>query len=205
MRSTRYLAAAALATLALPAFPAGAANPEVKVGSFYFRSDYVRVDPGEAVTWRFQEGADHTVTSRGDVPERFDSGVKEAGQTYEFTFTRPGRYVYTCRLHPFLGQRGVIQVGPDTTLPVLTAAKARRRGRRVNVAFRLSEDAKVKAVFKRGRKRVKTVRTKLLLDGKRSVRLKLAPGRYTVRLTGADRDRNVSKPVKATFRVPKPR
>lgn len=205
MRASRYLVAAALATLALPAFPAGAADPDVKVGSFYFRSDYVRVDPGQAVTWRFQEGADHTVSSRGGAPERFESGVKEAGQTYGFTFTKPGRYVYTCRLHPYLGQRGVIQVGPDTTRPVLAGAKARRRGRRVSVSFRLSEDAKVKVVFRRGRKRVKTVRTKLLREGKRSVRLRLAPGRYTARLTGADRERNSSKPVKAAFTVPKRR
>ena len=74
------------------------------------------------------------------------------------------------------------------------------------MSFRLSEDAKVTAAFKRGGKPVKTVRTAFLFDGKRSLVLKankpFASGRYSARLTAVDREANVSKPVKITFSVP---
>ena len=203
----RHLACAALcATLLLPAFPAGAADSEVKVGNFFYRSAYVRVDPGDTVTWRIRDGSNHTMTTRPGVPESFDSGEKEPGSTYEFTFTQPGRYLYTCKIHPRLGQRGIVQVGPDTVRPAVEAPKVKRKPRSVRVSFRLSEDAKVTAAFKRGGKPVKTVRTAFLFDGKRSLVLKankpFASGRYSARLTAVDREANVSKPVKITFSVP---
>lgn len=198
-----------LAALALPAFPAGAADSEVKVGNFFYRAAYVRVDPGETVTWRILDGSAHTVTTRRGAPVRFDSGGREPGETYEFTFTEPGRYAYTCTFHPNLGQNGVVQVGPDTTDPVLRALRAKRSGRRVRVSFGLSEGARVKAVLKRGRKTLKTVRTRLLEQGRRSVRFvrpkRLAPGRYAARLVATDRDGNSSRRAKVTFVVPKPR
>ena len=206
----RHLACAALgATLLLPAFPAGAADSEVKVANFFYRSAYVRVDPGDTVTWRIRDGSNHTMTTRPGAPESFDSGEKEPGSTYEFTFTQPGRYLYTCKIHPRLGQRGVVQVGPDTIRPVVDAQKAKRGARSVRIYFRLSEDAKVKAAFRRGSRAVKTVNTALLIDGKRSLVFKrakpLAPGSYTVRLTATDYEGNASRPAKVTFSVPKPR
>lgn len=203
----RLLTAAALAALVLPAFGARAADSEVKVGNFFYRAAYVKVSPGETVTWRIQDGSNHTVTTRPGAPEPFDSGEKEPGQTYEFTFTRPGRYLYTCKIHPNLGQRGVVQVGPDATKPTLAAPKATRGAKSVRVSFRLSEDARVTAAFKRGAKTVKTVKTKLLFGGKGSLVFKpakLEPGRYSARLTAADREGNTSRPVKVAFSVPKP-
>lgn len=201
--------AVALAALALPAFPAGAADTEVRVGDFFYRPAYVRVEPGDTVTWRILDGAPHTITTRRGTPVRFDSDGRAPGETYEFTFTEPGRYPYFCTFHPNLGQNGVVQVGPDTTDPVLRALRAKRSGRRVRVAFGLSEGARVKAVLKRGRKVVKTVRTRLLEQGRRSVRFvrpkRLAPGRYAARLVATDRDGNASRRAKVTFVVSKPR
>lgn len=204
--SLRHLTAAVLGAFLLSAFPAGAADSEVKVGNFFYRSAYVRVDPGDTVTWRIRDGSNHTMTTRPGAPASFDSGEKEPGSTYAFTFTQPGRYLYTCKIHPRLGQRGIVQVGPDTVRPALKTPKVTRARRSVRVSFRLSEDAKVTAAFRRGGKAVKTVRTAFLFDGKRSVVLKagkpFAAGRYSARLTAVDREDNVSKPVKVTFAVP---
>jgi len=208
MRLRRLIGAALGATLLLPAFPAGAADSEVRVGNFFYRSAYVRIDPGETVTWRIEDGSNHTMTTRSGAPESFDSGEIEPGQTYEFTFTQPGRYLYTCKIHPNLGQRGVVQVGPDTTKPVLGGAKPKRGAKSVRISFRLSEDAKVAAAFTRAGQGVKTVRTRLLAQGKRSLVFKprkLTPGRYTAKLTATDRGGNASKPTKVTFSVPTPR
>lgn len=201
----RHLTAAALATLLLSALPAGAADSEVQVGNFFYRASYVRVDPGDTVTWRLRDGSRHTITTRPGSPAPFDSGEREPGQTYGFTFTTPGRYVYSCTIHPNLGQRGVVQVGPDTTRPVVEPLKAKRRAKSVRISFRLSEDATVNAAFRRDGS-VKRVKTALLVEGRRSLVFKparLVPGRYAARLTATDRGGNASTPAKVTFSVPK--
>lgn len=205
----RHLIWATLAaTLALPAFPAGAADSEVAVGNFFYRAAYVRVDPGDTVTWRLEDGSNHTVTTRADAPVGFDSGELAPGQTFAVTFTEPGRYRYRCRIHRNLGQNGVVQVGPDTARPVVERLRVERGRRSVRLSFRLSEDARVKVTLRRGGKIVKTVRSKLLIQGSRSVLYRparLAPGRYVAKLTATDREENASKVRRATFSVPEKR
>ena len=183
--------------------PALAADATVDAGDFFYRADYVRIDPGDSVTWRFLQGQPHTATSRSSAPARFDSDVKDPGQTFTQAFTVPGRYEYFCTLHPSL-MDGVVQVGPDTVRPRLTRVSARRRGRAVRISFRLSEEARARVVVRRGGRRVKTIRTSLRDKGAQSVRYSpRRPGRYTATVTAVDREGNSSSARRASFRVPR--
>jgi len=195
----------AVAALAAPAGAGAAKSVNVGVRDFEYLPGFVRVDPGDTVTWNVRPGQSHTMTTRrGGAPVAFDSGEKDPGQSFSFLFSTPGRYDYFCTIHPTL-QSGIVQVGPDTVDPVVRGAKARRGSRSVRVSFRLSEVARVKAVVKRSGKAVKTIATKLLGKGSGSVVYKprkLAPGSYRVVLTATDREGNASKAVRALFKVP---
>lgn len=202
--SPRLVIIVPIALLLLLTTPAGAADTTVTSGDFFQRPYRAKVDPGDTVTWRIT-GSGHTVTSRRDAPAAFDSGTKGDGETFAFTFSVAGRYAYVCEIHPGL-MNGVVQVGPDTVDPVLSRVKARRGKRSVRVSFRLSEEARVKATLRRGGKRVKTVRTKVLRQGSRSVLFKpkaLAPGAYRATLEATDLEGNAAKRVSKRFTVPK--
>jgi len=205
MRARQLIAPlVALVALAAPTSAGAAKNVDVGVRDLEYLPDYVRVDPGDTVTWEVRPGQSHTITARRGQPAPFDSGVKDPGQSFSFLFSTPGRYNYFCTIHPTL-QSGVVQVGPDTMRPVIRAPRVTRGTKSVRVSFRLSEDARVKAVFERSGKVVKTIKTKLLKRGSRSVVYKpaaLAPGAYRVALTGADREGNTSKPARLSFTVP---
>ncbi len=195
-----------IALLLLPAAPAGAADTTVTSGDFFQRPYRVKVDPGDTVTWRIT-GSGHTVTSRRGAPAAFDSGTKGDGETFPFTFSVAGRYAYVCEIHPGL-MDGVVQVGPDTVDPVISRVRARRGKKSVRVSFRLSEEARARATFRRAGKRVRTIRTKVLRQGGRSVVFRpktLAPGRYRATLEATDLEGNAAKRVSTRFRVPEPK
>jgi len=141
MTARRAIRATVAALLLGLAVPASAADREIRAGDFFYAPGYVRVDPGDTVTWRIEDGAPHDITARRRAPAAFESGTKAPGETFAFTFTEPGRYVYVCTLHPNLGQRGVVQVGPDTVAPAISRPRTRRGRTAVRVSFRLSEDA----------------------------------------------------------------
>ncbi|MFB6149299.1 MAG: plastocyanin/azurin family copper-binding protein [Halobacteriales archaeon] len=107
-------------------------------GQFVFTPAVVWVEPGTTVTWEI-EGAAHSVTAYhpdNDKPLRlpegassFDSGVLDAGKTYEHTFETEGVYNYYCTPHESLGMVGVVivagpQGGPGTTPITKLSGKA---------------------------------------------------------------------------------
>ncbi len=53
---------------------------------------------GEQVTWDNDDAVDHTVSGG----EELESVRMEPGARFSHAFTRPGAYVYRCRLHPFM-------------------------------------------------------------------------------------------------------
>ncbi|MDH3191697.1 MAG: plastocyanin/azurin family copper-binding protein [Nitrosopumilus sp.] len=65
----------------------------------------VKIAVGGTVTWSNDDTAAHTVTG-GKMPEGpsgvFDSSLFMAGNTYEFTFDKPGEYPYFCMVHPWM-------------------------------------------------------------------------------------------------------
>jgi len=206
MRASSLLILAGLMTLAVPG-GVSAADREVEAFSYGFRAGYVKVDAGDTVTWRMGAGGEsHTVTTLGRVPQRFDSGVKDTGETFAFTFSKPGRYEYFCELHTGL-MFGSVQVGPDDIRPELTRLRAKLRRARVGVSAISSEDAKLTATLTRAarpRRVLSRRRTPRFRDGAASLVLpRPAPGRYRVSVTATDREGNVGRRVNTILRVPK--
>ena len=55
---------------------------------------------GTTVTWTNDDlGMPHTVTA---VDGSFDSGVMQTGQSWSYTFDKPGDFEYLCTLHPWM-------------------------------------------------------------------------------------------------------
>lgn len=209
MELRRLVFALGLSTaLLVPASSAGAASQTVTMNDNFFTPANIQVDPGDTVTWVNGGIAEHTATSRPGTPAAFDSGLTAPGRSFPVTFQVPGRYAFYCQPHEILGMKGVVQVGPDNTPPTLTGAKVKRGKKSVKVTFKLNEEARVKATFKRGKKKVKTVTTKLLDADSQAVSYKpkrLASGSYSVTLVATDVAGNASKAVKKSFKVPKKR
>lgn len=209
MRSRLRLPAALIVALLVPAASAGAATKTVRVTDNVFGPKRVQVNPGDTVTWTSAGAvAEHTVTSRRSAPTAFNATFPgEAGATFSRTFPAAGRYAYICQPHRIIGMIGVVQVGADRTAPKLSKVKLKRGKKSVKVSFAVSENARVKATFKRGRKTVKTLRTKTLdEDNPGSVTYKakkLKAGSYSVSLVVTDEPgKNSAKAVKKKFKVP---
>lgn len=210
VRRRRSLLATAVvaAFAALPALPAGSADREIAAGDFFYGPDYVTVDPGDTVTWRFADSVHDVVTRRG-APASFDSGDKNPGETFAVALDQPGRYEYVCTIHPTL-MDGVVQVGPDEQAPRVAALRARRSGKRaLAVGFGLDEDARAVATVastRRPGRVLRRARSRGLVDGRVSLRARLRglrAGRYRVAVTATDRAGNRSRPARATFKIPR--
>jgi plastocyanin len=78
-------------------------------GVSFFPSNLV-VPAGTTVTWTNTDGfGTHTVTS--STPNYyFDSGFFTAGQSFSYTFVRPGIYTYFCQPHVGFGMVGAVTV-----------------------------------------------------------------------------------------------
>jgi nitrite reductase (NO-forming) len=96
----------------------GSMRVSIDVGSFTYQptgaadefadsenpADYtpnvLMVPLGTTVTWTNNDpGMPHTVTA---VDGSFDSGVMQTGQTWSYTFDKPGDFEYFCTLHPWM-------------------------------------------------------------------------------------------------------
>lgn len=84
-----------------------------------FKPDRLTVKAGTTVTWKNEDGTEHSVTSgtvnqgsSGVTPApdgTFDSGLFGQSKSFTFTFQTPGTYAYFCTLHPAT-MRGEITV-----------------------------------------------------------------------------------------------
>lgn len=66
----------------------------------------VAVKPGQVVKWKNEGAEAHTVTAEDSS---FDSGSMAPGGEFEFTFSKPGTFTYTCTPHPWA--KGTVKVG----------------------------------------------------------------------------------------------
>jgi plastocyanin len=94
------LLSAALLWPALPA-PAAAAQPpntiRIDVKDFMFAPTSMTVKAGATVTWTNMDQEPHTVMSPDGL---FRSGALDTGDSFSFTFDKPGTYQYVCTIHP---------------------------------------------------------------------------------------------------------
>jgi plastocyanin len=101
-------------------------------GPFVFAPAEITVAPGTTVNWVTTSGS-HTTTHDTGL---WDTGRRLAeGESFAFTFTRPGTYVYYCEPHRNAGMVGVVRVttagkamGPAVPAPDLLAESIDARG-----------------------------------------------------------------------------
>ena len=111
LRNPRAPLAAVLATLMAGVASCGGGSEgqdggaRVATADFRFDPQRVEVKAGETVRWTNTGQTPHTVKGSGF----FSTPALDAGQSYSYRFTRPGRYPYLCTLHPTL-MKGVIVV-----------------------------------------------------------------------------------------------
>ena len=71
----------------------------------FFDPSPAKVVVGNTITWTNDDTLPHTVTSGN--PEKgpsstFDSGIMSAGDSFTFTFDKPGVLEYYCAVHPWM-------------------------------------------------------------------------------------------------------
>lgn len=88
------MSTAAAMTKAAP--PSAAA---VQIDNFTFKAPVLTVTPGTTVTWTNSDDIPHTVVSKDRV---FKSKVLDTGDSFSFTFAKPGQFGYYCSLHPHM-------------------------------------------------------------------------------------------------------
>lgn len=71
----------------------------VSIKNFAFSPVNISVKAGTKVTWTNNDSASHTVTET-DGKTGPSSGNLSNGDSYSFTFTKPGIYHYDCSIHP---------------------------------------------------------------------------------------------------------
>jgi plastocyanin len=90
-------------------------NISVSIKDNSFSPHDLQISAGQTVTWMNNGQAVHTVTADDGS---FDSGNLNAGESFQYTFTKPGRYPYFCRFHGGaggIGMAGVIIVGGSSS------------------------------------------------------------------------------------------
>ncbi|HJW76099.1 MAG TPA: plastocyanin/azurin family copper-binding protein [Thermoleophilia bacterium] len=77
----------------------------VTIEDFAFAPQTLTVKTSTTVTWTNNDAAPHTVASTDSISTdakttgMFESGSLGKGDTFSFTFTKPGTYFYVCTLH----------------------------------------------------------------------------------------------------------
>ncbi len=134
VRGPRWLLIAALgivagfAAIGSPA-PAPAAegarvsmvDNEPDLTNWHFDPAEVTVPAGSTVVWVNTGKEEHTVTSDPGSREKFDSGYKKRGASWQRVFSRPGRFSYYCAPHPWM-KGTVVVVAAATPAPTSAAA-----------------------------------------------------------------------------------
>ena len=79
---------------------ASAAEPAqtvIELKAFTFAPTALTVAAGTAVAWKNLDPEPHTVAS---LDGAFRSGALDQGDSFTFTFAKPGTYRYVCSIHP---------------------------------------------------------------------------------------------------------
>jgi plastocyanin len=81
--------------------PATQPAASVQIDSFSFHPRELEISVGTTVTWKNDDDVPHTATSKGREP-LFDSAALDTDDKFSFTFSKPGRYTYYCKVHPHM-------------------------------------------------------------------------------------------------------
>ncbi len=78
-----------------------AAEEQVMIDNFSFSPAQLTVAVGTRVTWINRDDIPHTVTEAA-TPRALKSPPLDTGESFAFTFDKPGAYAYFCSLHPHM-------------------------------------------------------------------------------------------------------
>ena len=87
------------AMVSIPASQPAAVS--VNIDNFTFQPKELQIAVGTTVTWKNADDVPHTATSKGK-PQLFDSGAMDTDDKFSFTFSKPGKYTYYCKVHPHM-------------------------------------------------------------------------------------------------------
>lgn len=135
-RHSRNRAATSRRALVIAAFAAvlllssGSVQAEtltIAAVNFRFEPETRTAAVGDVVRWTFA-GDPHTVTSGppGAPDGRFDSGIKDPGDTYQLTLTTAGTFRYFCAIHPEQMFGTLVVSGASDATPKPTAEPTTR-------------------------------------------------------------------------------
>lgn len=105
----------------------GATQSSVSIVDYAFQPHHVNITTGVTVVWTYDPtgSSHHTVTSEQNTNKTqsgtplLNSGQLNPGQSYSFTFYRPGFYPYYCGFHPDVMKNAWVNVtGPPMAPPV---------------------------------------------------------------------------------------
>jgi len=109
---TRALLGAFASLMLGAAGPAGGAEPAqpvIELQAFMFGPMALTVPAGTAVAWKNLDPEPHTVVS---LDGTFRSGALDQGESFTFTFAKPGTYRYVCSIHPQMTGTIVVTARP---------------------------------------------------------------------------------------------
>jgi plastocyanin len=85
--------------------PVSAGTVQANIDNFVFAPKQLTVKAGTTVVWTNKDDIPHTVTSDDNV---FSSSLMDTDAKFQYTFTKPGKFSYHCKLHPMM--TGVVEV-----------------------------------------------------------------------------------------------
>ncbi|MDU8929166.1 cupredoxin family copper-binding protein [Alisedimentitalea sp. MJ-SS2] len=94
----------ATAPLAL-ATPAHAATHTVTIRRNKFKPAKITIKPGDTVTWKNEDGLEHTATARD---KSWSTKSLSGGASGSIRFAEKGTFKYFCKWHP--GMKGTVSV-----------------------------------------------------------------------------------------------
>jgi amicyanin len=74
----------------------------MNIQDFDFQTEKLKVKVGTKVTWTNKDDARHDVAPDTDSPDFVGSKLLAKGESYSFTFEKPGTYTYHCSPHPYM-------------------------------------------------------------------------------------------------------
>jgi pseudoazurin len=125
----KFLSMAVAATVLLAAGVASAAEVEVKMlnkgdkGTFVFEPDFLKVAPGDTVTFVSTDKGHNAETIKGMIPEGAKGFKSALGKDFSVTFTQNGVYGIRCTPHYGMGMVAMIVVGTPDNLAAAQAVK----------------------------------------------------------------------------------
>jgi pseudoazurin len=133
----KFFSAAVASAVLLTAGVAVAAEVEVKMlnkgekGTFVFEPDFVKIAPGDTVTFVSTDKGHNAETIKAMVPEGVQGFKSELGKNFTVTLTQNGIYGIRCTPHYGMGMVAMIVVGTPDNLAAAQAVKHPGKAKKV--------------------------------------------------------------------------